>query len=57
MPDRLQRKDMGDEMKNEIMAVLVGLGALGGAAACDDPNDGPLENAAEDLEEAVEELE
>lgn len=43
-------------MKKQIMAVLVGLGALGGAAACDDPTDGPLENAAEDLDEAVDEL-
>lgn len=46
---------MGADMKRQIMAVLVGLGALGGVAACED-NDGPLEEAAEDMDEAADEL-
>lgn len=41
-------------MKRQILAVLVGLGALGGVAACED--DGPLEEAAEDMDEAADEL-
>ena len=49
------RKGTGVDMKRQIMAVLVGLGALGGVAACED-NDGPLEEAAEDLDEAADEL-
>lgn len=44
-------------MKKQIMAVLVALGALGGVAACEDPSDGPLEDAGEELDEAVDELE
>ena len=42
-------------MKHEILAVLLGLGVLGGVAACD-ANDGPLEEAAEDLDDAADEL-
>lgn len=43
-------------MKRQILAVLVGLGALGGVAACEDASDGPMEEAGEDLDDAVDEL-
>ncbi len=42
-------------MKHQILAVMLGLGVLGGVAACD-ADDGPLEEAAEDLDHAVDEL-
>lgn len=43
-------------MKKTIIALLFGLGAMGTLAACDS-NDGPLEEAGEELDEAAEDVE
>lgn len=43
-------------MKKSIVALLVGMGAIGGVAACDS-NDGPAEEAGEELDEAGDEME
>ena len=43
-------------MKKSLVALLVAMGAIGGVAACDS-NDGPLEEAGEELDEAGDEVE
>ncbi|WP_018146663.1 hypothetical protein [Henriciella marina] len=43
-------------MKKSIVALLVAMGAVGGVAACD-TNDGPAEEAGEELDEAGDEME
>ena len=43
-------------MKKSIVALLIGMGAIGGVAACD-TNEGPAEEAGEELDEAGDEIE
>lgn len=43
-------------MKKAIVALLFGMGAMGTLAACD-TDDGPLEEAGEELDDAAEEIE
>ena len=43
-------------MKKSILALLISMGAIGGVAACD-TNDGPAEEAGEELDEAGDEVE
>lgn len=45
----------GFTMKKTIIALLFGLGAMGTLAACDS-NDGPLEEAGEELDEAADDV-
>jgi hypothetical protein len=42
-------------MKTNTVAAIAALMALGGVAACD-ANDGPIEEAAEEVDEAADEL-
>ncbi|WP_182481829.1 hypothetical protein [Henriciella algicola] len=43
-------------MKKSLVALLIGMGAVGGIAACDS-NDGPAEEMGEEIDEAGDELE
>lgn len=43
-------------MKKSLVALLVAMGAIGGVAACED-NDGPMEEAGEELDEAADDVE
>ena len=46
-------------MKKTMLAMLFAMGAVGTGtlAACGDANDGPVEEAGEDIDEAVDEVE
>lgn len=46
----------GNLMKKSLVAILVAMGAIGGVAACED-NDGPAEEAGEELDEAADDVE
>ena len=46
----------GNLMKKSLVALLIGMGAIGGVAACD-TNDGPAEEMGEDIDEAGDEME
>ncbi|QYJ00980.1 hypothetical protein KUV46_00975 [Thalassovita mediterranea] len=43
-------------MKKSLVALLIGMGAIGGVAACDS-NDGPAEEMGEEIDEAGDEME
>lgn len=43
-------------MKKSLVAILVAMGAISGVAACED-NDGPMEEAGEELDEAADDVE
>jgi hypothetical protein len=43
-------------MKKSLLALLIGMGAIGGAVACSEP-DGPAEEAGEEIDEAADEVE
>ena len=43
-------------MKKTFLALLIGMGAIGGVAAWED-NDGPMEEAGENLDEAADDME
>ncbi len=46
----------GNLMKKTFLALLIGMGAISGAVACAD-NDGPAEEAGEEIDEAADEVE
>ena len=50
------QKNKGNLMKKSLVALLIGMGAVGGVAACDS-NDGPAEEMGEEIDEAGDELE
>jgi hypothetical protein len=43
-------------MKKTFLALLIGMGAIGGVVACAD-NDGPMEEAGEEMDEAADDVE
>jgi hypothetical protein len=49
-------ENKGNLMKKSLVALLIGMGAIGGVAACDD-NDGPAEEMGEEIDEAGDEME
>lgn len=42
-------------MKKTLIALLISFGALGAVAACD-ANEGPMEEAGEEIDDAVDEI-
>lgn len=49
-------ENKGNLMKKSLVALLIGMGAVGGVAACDS-NDGPAEEMGEEIDEAGDEME
>lgn len=44
-------------MKKTFLALLMGMGAISGVVACADANDGPVEEAGEEIDEAADDIE